>query len=251
MGKVEDYKQRLRGLDHWRDFLIAESHLPGPRGNLELMAAVADEATPDWIYANCEPSARDAPENTPKCFVVCCATQALGRLAVEGDASALDRLHDLASDERWRVRESVAMALQRLGDADFGRLLAFAAAWSREGPLEQRAAAAAICEPRLLKNTADARRVLGILDTITRSIEASAGRRSEAFKALRQGMGYCWSVAVAAYPAEGKPVFEAWLDSTDADVRWVLRENLKKKRLAKMDAGWVSQCRSRLAEQAG
>jgi hypothetical protein len=247
MSKVDDYRQRLRGLPDWHDFLIAESHLPGPRGNLELMAAVADEADSDWIYVNSATPATKAPENTPGCFVVCCATQGLGKLAAGGDETAIARLRELASDERWRVRESVAMALQRLGDADFERLLAIAEEWSGGGPLEQRAAAAAICEPRLLKEDRHAGRVMAILDRITKSMETATERRGDAFRALRQGMGYCWSVAIGAYPQAGKPAFEAWLDTKDADVRWVLRENLKKNRLLKLDPGWVEACRARLA----
>ncbi len=251
MSKVDDYRQQLRSLDDWHDFLIAESRLPGPRGNLELMAAVAGEASRDWIYAECATPASEAPENTPGCFVVCCATQGLGRLATAaGDGDALTRLQALASDERWRVRESVAMALQRLGDADFERLLAIAEDWSGGGPLEQRAAAAAICEPRLLKDDRNAGRVMAILDRITGAIAASTDRRSDAFRALRQGMGYCWSVAVVAAPEVGKPAFEAWLDNPDADVRWVLHENLKKNRLLKMDSAWVAACRARLTDEA-
>ena len=42
-------------------------------------------------------------------------------------------------------------------------------------------------------------------------------------------------------PAEGKPALEHWLASEDADVRWIMRENLKKNRLAKMDAAWVAE----------
>jgi hypothetical protein len=246
MSRTGDYRQQLRALDDWDAFLRAESHLPGSRANLELAAAVAEEASRDWLYAHVEPSAAEAPENTPECFVVCCATQGLGRLAAEGDEGAIARLQVLAADERGRVRESVAMALQRLGDADFERLLAIAEQWSELGPLEQRAAAAALCEPRLLKDALYASRVIAVLDRISRAIEAATARRNDAFRALRQGMGYCWSVAVAAYPEAGKPAFEAWLASEDADVRWVLRENLKKNRLSRMDSGWVEACRARL-----
>lgn len=38
MGKVEFYQEQLQGLDQadWDGFLLAESGLPGPRGNIEL-----------------------------------------------------------------------------------------------------------------------------------------------------------------------------------------------------------------------
>jgi len=44
MGKVEEYRRALRELPAWEPFLLERSGLPGPRGNLELAAAVAEEA---------------------------------------------------------------------------------------------------------------------------------------------------------------------------------------------------------------
>ena len=54
-------------------------------------------------------------------------------------------------------------------------------------------------------------------------------------------MGYCWSVAVAALPAEGKPMLERWLNLPDQDIRWIMKENLKKNRLVRLDVGWVDR----------
>ena len=45
--KTEAYRHTLRTLADWDQFLMQESGLPGPRGNLELMQAVADEGTLD------------------------------------------------------------------------------------------------------------------------------------------------------------------------------------------------------------
>jgi hypothetical protein len=59
-------------------------------------------------------------------------------------------------------------------------------------------------------------------------------------------MGYCWSVAVAALPDAGKPLMEKWLRSEDKDIRWMMKENLKKNRLARMDAKWVEECMKKL-----
>jgi hypothetical protein len=50
---------------------------------------------------------------------------------------------------------------------------------------------------------------------------------------LRQGLGYCWSVAVAGDPELGLPAFEE-LPLDDPDVAWVSRENRTKKRLARL-----------------
>ena len=64
------------------------------------------------------------------------------------------------------------MALQRWGDADLPAMLDEAAAWATGSRLEQRAAAAGTCEPRLLRDPAVVRRVLALLDAITASCRA-------------------------------------------------------------------------------
>jgi hypothetical protein len=131
------------------------------------------------------------------------------------------------------------MALQRWGDADMPALLTEMADWAAGNPWEQRAAAAALCEPRLLRQPEHTVAVLCILDGITVSILHLTDRKSNAFKTLRQGLAYCWSVAVVALPDAGKPLMEKWLASPDPDIRWIMAENLKKNRLARMDAAWV------------
>jgi hypothetical protein len=83
--------------------------------------------------------------------------------------------------------------------------------------------------------------VLAVLDGITAGMAGAADRSTEDFRALRKGMGYCWSVAVAALPREGKKHMARWLSSTDADVAWVMKENLSKNRLRTMDPAWVAK----------
>jgi hypothetical protein len=34
---------------------------------------------------------------------------------------------------------------------------------------------------------------------------------------------------------------EKWFASADKDIRWIMRENLKKSRLARLDAAWVAK----------
>ncbi len=241
MSKIEDYRATLRQLDDWDAYLLRESGLPGPRGNIELAQAVADEGDRALFERYLGYTADLAPVNSPYEFLAFCGAVGLGRLLAEGDESALPLLRASASDPRWRMHEGVAMALQRLGDADMPRLLIVASDWAGGTPLEQRAAAAALCEPRLLRRPEHARATLQILDRITASILGQPERRSPEFLALRQGLGYCWSVAVAALPLEGKALMEKWLASPDKDIAWIMRENLKKNRLVRMDAEWVAR----------
>jgi hypothetical protein len=116
--------------------------------------------------------------------------------------------------------------------------------------LEKRAAAAALCEPDLLRNHSVAEGVLHILDSITASLSQVEDRKYEDFKTLRNGLGYCWSVAVVACPDPGKDFIERWIDSPDKDIRWVMKQNLKKKRLERMDAGWVARQLARIDDSA-
>lgn len=244
MTKISEYRTHLRTLDHWDAYLLQESGLPGPRGNLELAQAVADVGDLALFQRYIMYTPEEAPVNSPYEFLVFCGVVGLGRMLAEGKHSLLPTLRLFASNPRWRTREAVAMALQRWGDADMAGLLAEMEIWAQGSPLEQRAAAAALCEPRLLVHPEHTREVLRILDDITRSIEQVEDRRSPEFQTLRKGLGYCWSVAVAALPEDGKPLMEKWLIIKDKDIQWIMKENLDKKRLEKMDQNWVEKQKS-------
>jgi hypothetical protein len=239
--KSDAYRQTFRTLPEWDQFLMKESGLPGPRSNLELMQAVADEGRLDLFQRYLTYTPDRASTNLPEGFLAMCGVVGLGRLLAEGEVDQLVVLRECANDPRWRVREAVAMALQRWGDADMTALLKAMNDWAKGTLLERRAVAAAVCEPRLLKNPKHAKRVLKLLEAITTSIVRETDRRAEDFKTLRQALGYCWSVAVVAAPIDGKPAMEKWLVNPDADVAWIMRENLKKNRLQRMDAKWVKE----------
>jgi hypothetical protein len=224
---------------------LKEAGLPGPRGNLELAQVVADEGTAELFDRYLCYDATQAPTNSPYEFLAFCGAVGLGRLLAEGRLKQFTRLRACASDPRWRMREGVAMALQRLGDKDMDLLLETMEDWSKGNLFEQRAAAAALCEPRLLHEPQQVRRVLKLLDRITASLKKVRDRKREDFQALRKGLGYCWSVAVVAAPVEGKKLMENWLADPDKDVRWIMQENLKKNRLLRLDADWVQQWRSK------
>lgn len=241
MGKIETYREKLRQLEDWEPFLLAESGLPGPRGNLELAQAVAEEGNEGLFEHFLTYDPARAPVNSPDEFLAFCGALGQGKLLTGGKREVLPKLRRLAADPRWRSREAVAMALQRYGDADMGGLLVVAEQWSKGSRWEQRAAAAALCEPRLLKKEKHAEKVLEILDRITASLVGAKDSGEEAFKVLRQALGYCWSVAVVALPEKGKPRMERWLTTDDRDVKWVMKENLKKNRLVRMDKEWVTK----------
>jgi hypothetical protein len=242
MSKSEDYKQALRALNDWVPFLKKNSGLPGPRGNLELAYAVAEAGNQKQFEHFLT---FDAKENTPEVFVLFCGVVGLGKLAAR-QPELFNRLRGYASDTRWRIREAVPTGLQLTGDQDMDLLIREMKTWSKGNWYEKRAAAATLAEPRLLKQAKHAKPVLQILDKITVSMKTDDESKDESYKVLRQGMGYCWSVAVAALPEAGKPLIEKWLDNPDKDIHWIVKENLKKNRLVKMDADWVKECIKKL-----
>ncbi len=220
MGKRDELRAALRALDRsrWPDYLTRHSGLPGPRANLELCQAVADEADAATI---------DALLATGDEYLTLCAVVGLPG----------DRLRPHAADTRWRVREGVAMALQRLADTDWTRCTRLADTFAGDpDPLVQRAAVAGICEPRLLRSPDAAAYAVDLCARVTASLAArpDGERRSAGVRSLRQALGYCWSVAVAADPGPGLARFRELERSTDPDVRWIVRENRKKTRLAKL-----------------
>ena len=220
--RVEGYRSQLRGLEDWEPYLRKHSGLPGPRANLELVAAVAEEADADRLW-------RLSASHDE--FLALCGTAGLGRIALIEPDAVIKWLHELASDPRWRVREGVAIALQRIGSEDMPGLLSLMRGWAQEDPYVQRAVVAGLCEPANLKKNEDAVAVLVILDGITRSVALTTDRRDEAFQVLRTALGYGWSVAAAAAPQNAKPYLEKWLRSTDKDVTWIMKSNMRKTRM--------------------
>src|SRR5262245_46405914 len=150
MTKADTYRAQLRTLESWDAWLQQESGLPGPRANLELIAVVAEEGD-EAFFRHC--LALDQPPaaaNTPRAFLVICGIVGSGKLLASGRADLIPILRGYASDPRWRMREGVVLGLQYLGAADMPALLDLMENWSDGNPFEQRAAAAALCEPKLL-----------------------------------------------------------------------------------------------------
>ena len=242
--KIEQYRETLRTLSDWRPFLLQASGLPGPRGNLELAQAVAEEGSKTlFLQLLADDDPEQAPGNSPAMFLAFCGVVGLGTVLAQGEQEMLPLLRRYANDPRWRIREAVAMALQRWGDVNMASLLEEMNHWAEGSLLEQRAVVGALCEPRLLREAGQVEQVLQLLDKVTEALPQVDNRKSDDFNALRKALGYGWSVVVAALPEAGKRYMERWFSSGNPDVQWVMRENLKKDRLKRMDAAWVAEAR--------
>jgi hypothetical protein len=257
MSQREKHRRDLTGLfdalletgddERLLEYVVANSNLPGPRGNLELAQAFGDFARDyasteaqrlwDLCLQMADVSPEEAPVNAPQELIPFCGALGIGAIGAASPAlfePALTSLRGLASDPRWRMREAVAFGLQRLLASRGKDTLKALEGWVAPGAwLEMRAAAAAVAEPALLKDGHTAIAALELHRRIVDHVLQAEDRHAETFRVLRKGLGYTLSVVVRALPGEGFAFMAELADSGDPDALWIIRQNLKKNRLVK------------------
>jgi hypothetical protein len=283
MGQTEIHTTELEELvwdpknaEQVADKLVAQSGLPGPRANLELAesfaravstASAEPAAWLETLYAWAGIGADEAPSGDPREFLPFCALISFGVLynthacayPCTGPCDCplwpiqmeylVETIRQAASDPRWRIREAVVMALQHLGEGNPEALARIIDNWLQDASLtERRAAAAALAHPPLLEDEKFARFALKTADRILEDTAAvpEEKRKSEEFQILKQALGYALGVLVAHLPEEGFSLLERWTDSCDADIRWILLENLKEKHLHTADPERTARLRESL-----
>jgi hypothetical protein len=230
-------------------FLREHSRLPGPRANLELaddvsyLLAAAVPRHPENVrsllsyFANGD--RKMVASNTPSEFVMMCGILSYGACAAVQPAwrqETYELLKHYACSAYWRIRESVALAFQRLllaaPDETFECLFALA---KQGNYLQQRAAIAATAEPVLLTTERITKAAIEIERIVLERLHSVAPleRKNEDFRILRRTLGYTLSIITVAMPEEGFALMRECAHWNDSDVVWILRENLKKKRLAR------------------
>lgn len=233
-------------------YLREQSRLPGTRANLELL---------DDFSVQLAGTVREKPEqvltllrylisddrhkvstNTPAEFVMMCGVTAFGACAAARAAwrgEVYELLGQYACSMCWRVREGAKMGLQRLLEAAPRETLSYLTILAQQGNYyQQRAALAAVSEPPLLITIEQIYAALSLHRVVfDRLHDASAlERKREDFRWLRRALGYTVSLLAAAAPEEGFALMRTVAAWNDSDANWILRENLKKKRLAKYSA---------------
>lgn len=230
-------------------FLQDHSRLPGSRANLELAADISSllaSAIPRYsgsVHLLIEQFANGDRKlvagNTPEEFVMLCGILAFGACAAvyaPWREETFKLLSHYACSSSWRVRESVATAYQRLlVDAPQETVPQLIALAEGGNHLQQRAAVAAVAEPALLYTPGLHSVALQIQRVVLERLHRvpKVDRRSEDVRTLRKALGYTLSVIAAATPEEGFALMRECASWNDADMLWILRENLKKKRLSK------------------
>jgi hypothetical protein len=231
-----------------RAVLLDGSRLPGPRLNLGLVqefarcvAAVVLRPEPpvDALEGLLDGWAALTPEEAPgdaaAVILPCAAVAAYGAVAVARPdwwSDELAKLRRAAADDRWRVRELVATALQHVLGSDWDRTVVALLGWADDAdPLVVRAAAAAVAEPRLLRDAGRA----AAADAVQRHAVARLAavpldqRRRPDVRVLRQALGFTLGVVAAA--SGDLTLLDELSASTDADLQWIARDNVKKARL--------------------
>lgn len=228
-----------------RELLVSSSGLPGPRLNLRLVEAfgaavgvILDRRDTDvgrletlldgW-------AALPEPGDQPTIVLVCAAVAGYGWAAVSRPQwwpDEMTKLARAAADSRWRVREVVATAVQRILADDWDRTAAELTQWAADpNPLIVRAAAAAVAEPALLNGPARHRIATTIQRIAVGTLTAVPGssRRADPVRTLRQALGFTISVTTAA--SGDFTLLKDLACSDDPDVLWIVRQNLRKARL--------------------
>lgn len=220
--------------------LLRNSRLPGPRGNLELLYFFSNSATPEEV-TECFSYYKDDLSNSPEEFVVMCAIVGFCILNKQNLCDVFGKIRNYTSHKSWRIREAVAIGIQEIAVSRMDEILDNLNVWIKGNELEQRTVVAAVCEPKLLKVEADVLRVYEMLASMTSQFENINSKLSDNQIVLRKALGYGWSVAIVALPESGKKYFEKLVNSKNRHIRWIVAENLKKKRLAVMDEVWLNK----------
>lgn len=230
-------------------YLREQSRLPGPRANLELVndfsyllaALVSEQPEKVQTLLNylISDDRKKVVTNTPAEFVVLCGIVAYGSCAAAYSlwrSEVFELLEQFACSTCWRVRQGVEIAFQRLLAATPQDTVSYLTILATQGNyFQQRAAIAAMAEPSLLFSPDIIHSALSLQFVVLERVHASSAldRKREDFRTLRQTLGYALSVVTAVSPERGFALMRNCATWGDTDITWIVRENLKKKRLAK------------------
>ncbi len=243
-------ERALTGNERPLEFYLRDhSRLPGPRANLELandvglLFAASVPKYPENVWKLIDQFAngdrKKVAGNTPEEFIMLCGIIAFGTCAAvyaPWREESFAMLEHYACSTQWRVREGVAIAFQHLLMAiPHDTLIRLTKLAATGNYLQQRAAIASIAEPPLLYNPDLLEPALKIQKIVLDRLRHAPkpDRKTEELRTLRRTLGYTLSVVTVALPEQGFALMRECATWNDSDILWILRENLKKKRLAK------------------
>ncbi len=266
MNKKSDYMIEIRRLletqrfDEMKAYLIANSNLPGPRGNLELAEAFysyfnAQTITEELWNFLLELWENNAPTNDPRELLPFCAAEAFANLFsdVNDDKKnvILDKIRLAMNDSRWRMREAAANCCQIIAEKD----VEFMKEWilsiypSANLP-EKRGIIAALAHPPILRDRETARFSLQICERVLDDVLKldSTQLKCEQFAVLKKGLDYAPSVFVSKLPGEGFMMLKKYALLNRKELNSVIKSNLSKSRLQKYYSKEAEEIRALLVK---
>ena len=240
--------------------LALASGLPGPRANMVLANAFASDLAArkkkganNLAFTMAVLSPDEAPGATELEFLPTCGVLAVGACAALDESvrkKAIALLHDSAEDPRYRVREVVPQALARIGAKAGDDLVAGLASWM-DGYFQAAAVILALEIPEMLAATKDGEAVLArlqeALDLAHNAPRAAA--RYPGHKALMEALGKAPAGIALKYGVATLDLLCRWAQNQRPEVRAIVEQNLKDKRLVRLDKE-LARVRRALAEHA-
>jgi hypothetical protein len=241
-------------------YLLGQSNLPGKRGNLELAYAFAQYVEeqypiyPELVMHFCETLITEHPPHKrvtgSEEFLPFCGVLGLGRIGKIDPVKEPDVMvyvKNAARDERWRIREASAMSIQDLMDVRPEAAIMTLQSWVHEDNyLLHRAIVAGIAEPRFMKKREIARVALELHKTILEHVAREDDHCDPDYIVLVKGLCYTLSVVIVGIEQEGFKYLDDLLATGNPVLHKIVRENLKKKRLLRLNAGNVARLQQRL-----
>ncbi|MEW6196741.1 MAG: hypothetical protein AB1521_16465 [Bacteroidota bacterium] len=246
MQKKEELTERLKLVIDDRmkleKFIIDNSNLPGPRGNLELAFAFAETYDNVDVLLEWMGITEDlADTNTPEAFLPFCVVVCFGKIYTKKkNKKIISILKKSANDGRWRMREAVAFGFQIIGENNFSELKNIFSDWiKKSNNLEKRAMLVSLAHPKFL-NEENSKFCFQIAEVVLKEMD-----RENNFEVLRKGLEFTISVFAAANPKLGFAFIKKWIGK-DKMIDKIMKENLKKDRLVKKNPGEVKKLLSNL-----
>lgn len=241
MSKKEELIRQLKLVVYdqqkLEQFILENSNLPGPRGNIELAFALAEiyddiDVLLDWLKITED----EADTNSPKAFLPFCTAVCLGKIYTKKkNKKIITVLKKSANDGRWRMREAVAFGFQIIGENNFDELKNIFSGWiKKSNNLEKRAILVSLAHPKFL-NEENAEFCFEIAGTVLKEMD-----RENNFDVLRKGLEFTISVFTAANTKLGFAFIKRWIGE-DKVIDKIMKENLKKNRLAKKNPAEVEK----------
>lgn len=229
-----------------KQYILENSNLPGRMANLTLISAIADSFSKNFSLSNSwypvliEWLDLEANGNDAETVLVLTALESLGSLYEHCDnqqrTEIAQKLHASLNDERWRVREIVTESYKRIGLDSYDLLVElFQSIITNDlTPLEIRGILATLAHPILLQTPQQlgfAQKILEISFDYYLDFNAEKFTKEDK-KVLRKGLSFAPSVIINKTPDTGFNYLKMLVEKNNKDLTRIVKENLKKKRLA-------------------